>query len=199
MTKVNVPPVLRPLEIKGRRAGRECGSCQLCCELHMMLPKDFREDDPEDKRLIPPGSKGSLPGGKCKHQCRDGCDLHGKEERPEACVKFECLWLKDWAMSSLMTSKYRPDRCGVILMHLDGSKDGLIIAMSRNDKECKDPKAVELVHRLQYAGFRAVPSLGGYNIVLMPRDMLATAVKPMDEEAVQKLAGPVQQPKTESN
>jgi hypothetical protein len=53
---------------------RECGECQLCCEL-VSVPE-----------LNKPTNT------KCIHQCEAGCGIYS--ERPDACRAFECLWIQ---------------------------------------------------------------------------------------------------------
>lgn len=80
---------------------RECGSCKVCC----CLP-DLKEE------------MGKPAWTWCDH-----CDLSGGErgcriydERPEACKRFECFWLR----TPQLPDSYRPDKCKVLITTTKG-------------------------------------------------------------------------------
>lgn len=94
---------------------RECGECQLCCE------------------LLAVKERGHLPSGeayafhkpdrtKCAHQCAAGCAIYNSEHLPIACRAFECEWLLGHFRES-----DRPDRSGVIAS-LRRAPDGSVLA-----------------------------------------------------------------------
>lgn len=185
-----VAPSRRALDVKDKRSDRECGSCQLCCELSLVLPAGFREEQrPTDLDL-------SLPGSKCKQQCRDGCAIYGDETRPKQCIEFECLWLKHSAIEGLMTAKHRPDRCGVILT--DTPQHGVIIAMADSDETGNRRVALELKNRLMQMGFRVIPALGGKHMVIVPTKALKKSATKMGDEDMAQF-DPPPTPLTETN
>lgn len=82
---------------------RQCGDCQLCCEL--LAVKEL----------------GHLPSGeeyafhkptrtKCAHQCAAGCAIYDDDRLPISCRAFECEWLL-----GLFRESDRPDRAGVVV------------------------------------------------------------------------------------
>jgi Fe-S-cluster containining protein len=79
-------------------AGRECGSCNVCCVALTI----------EDPRLH------KAQGYRCKHARRDnGCAIY--ETRPQSCRSFFCGWRRlKWVREAL-----RPDRSDV-LVRLNG-------------------------------------------------------------------------------
>ena len=185
----------RALDVGTKRDDRQCGSCQLCCETHLVLPFGFRE---EQRPPAEADIKVSLPGSRCNHQCRGkkGCDLYGDEARPEVCVKFECLWLKHSAVEGLMTAKHRPDRCGAVLF--DSPQYGTIVALTENNEINNHRVVLELKARLQRMGFRVIPALGGNNMTLIPTEVLEKNATKVDEKDMAKF-DPPPQPPTEAN
>ena len=80
-------------------AGRECGSCNVCCVA-------FTVDEPELQKL---------PGYHC-HNCQPdgGCAIY--EARPQTCRAFHCGWRRlKWVGAGL-----RPDLSGVVIRLTSG-------------------------------------------------------------------------------
>ena len=75
-----------------------CGDCNECCIV-------FKIED-LNKEIHTP----------CEHLCEKGCGIY--ETRPDACRKFQCLYLiSDWDES------LRPDKSGIMIGHFpDGYK-----------------------------------------------------------------------------
>jgi hypothetical protein len=74
-----------------------CGSCNACCRAFAI---------PDLKKA----------GEWCKH-CNIGVGCRIYENRPEACVTFECLWLrsqKETVAKHRMAADMRPDKCKVM-------------------------------------------------------------------------------------
>lgn len=71
---------------------RECGACQVCCELPAVGALD--------KPMYTP----------CAHQCAAGCGIY--ETRPSECRAFECAWLRGDVGAS---EAERPDRLGLMI------------------------------------------------------------------------------------
>lgn len=82
---------------------RQCGDCQLCCE------------------LLAVKERGHLPSGKpyafhkpalqrCGNQCETGCAIYDEDFLPISCRAFECEWL----LGKFRESD-RPDRSGVVV------------------------------------------------------------------------------------
>jgi len=74
---------------------RTCGSCDACCIA------------PEIVALNKPA------GVPCAHLCKSktgSCTIYKK--RPGECSEFTCAWLT----SPHMPKKFRPDRCGIMLV-----------------------------------------------------------------------------------
>lgn len=82
-----------PIAIKAKKLaeGRDCGTCQACCEL-----MGVRE-------------LGKPYATRCQHQCSSGCAIY--EARPYGCRVFECLW----RMMPDMPLDMRPDKSGIML------------------------------------------------------------------------------------
>lgn len=53
---------------------RECGECQLCCEV--LGVRQIQK----------------APDQKCAYQCKNGCQIY--QIRPQECRDFSCAWLK---------------------------------------------------------------------------------------------------------
>lgn len=71
---------------------RQCGSCQLCCE------------------LLPTKEVPTLAGERCRHQrFNKGCAIYAK--RPLPCVLWNCRWLVGDDTEDLR----RPDRSGYVI------------------------------------------------------------------------------------
>lgn len=87
---------------------RKCGACNLCCKLEKI--QDFKK-----KNVW------------CQH-CDIGVGCKIYPNRPEACVKFECLWLKDESLPDSM----RPD-----LVHM------YVVKGADYYKVCVDPSFPE--------------------------------------------------------
>lgn len=75
--------------------GRECGSCRLCCKLVQVRDE---------------ASGFFKPAGQwCRHACEAGCELHGTDRKPAACIGFNCLWLQ-----GMGEDKHKPLRTKVV-------------------------------------------------------------------------------------
>lgn len=72
-------------------AQRKCGDCTACCTL-LGVPE-----------------MGKVKNTKCWHECKKGCAIFGKPERPSGCSQFECLWLR-----GAFGPMDRPDKTGVV-------------------------------------------------------------------------------------
>lgn len=70
--------------------GRSCGSCTACCQV------------PAIEVLAKPA------GLLCRHSTGVACGIY--QDRPEACVRWHCLWRKIGALPD----ELRPDRSGVM-------------------------------------------------------------------------------------
>lgn len=82
---------------------RQCGECQLCCELlavkergHLPSGEPYAFDKPTQQ--------------KCAHQCVSGCAIYESERLPISCRAFECEWL-----IGLFRESDRPDRSGIVV------------------------------------------------------------------------------------
>jgi hypothetical protein len=83
-------------------AGRECGSCNVCCVALTI-------DDP---------SLQKVQGYRCRHTLPDHrCGIY--ESRPQTCRSFNCGWRQlKWVQAPL-----RPDRSGVLVrLHIDATE-----------------------------------------------------------------------------
>jgi hypothetical protein len=67
---------------------RRCGECTACCDLFPVEALEKAENE------------------KCIH-CDGGCTIY--DERPQACINFNCAYLQSTASVEL-----RPDKCGVV-------------------------------------------------------------------------------------
>lgn len=89
-----------------------CGTCTLCCKI-MGVPE-------LDK----------LPGEWCKHaDMKRGCLIY--EDRPPACVDFECLWLQAQTRpetNMMKLSELRPDKCKGVVVTTEKSQ-GIVVKM----------------------------------------------------------------------
>jgi hypothetical protein len=83
-------------------AGRECGSCTVCCRM-------LKISAPELKKLA---------GMLCQHCTGAGCGIY--EKRPAVCGGYYC----GWRGMAYLTEHWRPDRCGVLISFL-GKDDGI--------------------------------------------------------------------------
>jgi len=84
-------------------AGRECGSCNVCCVALTI-------DDPELQKL---------QGHRCRHSLPDnGCAIYAA--RPQTCRTFFCGWRRlKWIRETL-----RPDKAGVLVrLHVEVSAE----------------------------------------------------------------------------
>lgn len=70
---------------------RECGDCQLCCELIQVEELD------------------KPPHQKCEHQCPTGCGIY--DIRPKECRVYQCQWRSD----ENVPDELRPDKLGCII------------------------------------------------------------------------------------
>lgn len=70
---------------------RECGDCQLCCEL--IGVEELRKH----------------PHERCQHQCATGCSIHGSH--PRECRTYQCQWRAD----ENVPEELRPDKLGCII------------------------------------------------------------------------------------
>jgi hypothetical protein len=82
---------------------RQCGECQLCCELlavkergHLPSGEPYAFNKPELQR--------------CGNQCESGCAIYNEEFLPISCRAFECEWLLGQFRAS-----DRPDRSGIVV------------------------------------------------------------------------------------
>ena len=79
---------------------KECGDCTLCCKLMGVY-----EDTPVE--LAKP------PGVWCEHcDVGKGCKIY--DNKPTACVMFECLWLQHQEM----VEELKPNRSHVVMFEL---------------------------------------------------------------------------------
>lgn len=84
-----------PLQVANeRKAARECGPCQLCCEV-MSIHETQKP-----------------PRTRCPNQCATGCAIY--DQRPPSCAGFLCLWRQGWGKSH-----QRPDQLGFVLTLAD--------------------------------------------------------------------------------
>jgi len=91
-----------------------CGECNACCVA--LLIKGFKEADTS-----------------CEKLCDNQCSIY--EERPPACVNYECLWLQ---LSKIMdlASEYRPDNIGVMVStHYYEDRDEFVFTIRELEKE----------------------------------------------------------------
>lgn len=72
-------------------AGRECGSCSLCCKVYHIAELD-------------------KAAGRWCGQCKPGRGCKIYAERPPQCVQFECLWRTDAAMPV----QWKPDQAKMV-------------------------------------------------------------------------------------
>ena len=80
----------------GTAAGRECGSCTVCCT--MMAVPDLNKKE----------------NTVCKHATCDGCGHY--KERPGDCREFNCHWLQSpLGVFGPLDKELRPDRCGFLM------------------------------------------------------------------------------------
>jgi len=82
------------------RGNRSCGSCTVCCV------------EPAVVELNKPcgvACQNLAPGGG-----PNACMIY--EQRPKSCATFRCAWLCDEGMPD----KFRPDRCGIMLVGRPG-------------------------------------------------------------------------------
>lgn len=75
-------------------AGRECGSCSLCCKVMTITYMD------------PPKA-----GGKWCSHCSPGKGCAIWQDRPQGCADFHC----DWRKNAQLSDDWRPDRCGFVI------------------------------------------------------------------------------------
>lgn len=76
----------------------ECGTCTACCRVF----------------AIPPLNKPA--GTWCQHcTIGKGCNIY--DERPPACIDFECLWLQSQAQkgAAKLGPELRPDKCRIVI------------------------------------------------------------------------------------
>ena len=75
---------------------RECGDCGVCCILSEIKENDFYVE----------------PYKPCKFlkDCKGGCLIFGKEERPKMCSIYECAWLKGFG-----DDNDRPDKNNIMI------------------------------------------------------------------------------------
>lgn len=78
---------LHPLPI----VGRQCGDCQVCCEVMGITAID----KPHHTR--------------CPHQCPTGCAIYSS--KPDECTDYSCMW-RDGLIGD---DSHRPDRSGLLL------------------------------------------------------------------------------------
>jgi len=73
-------------------AGRECGSCTLCCKVYHVAEID------------------KIAGKWCQH-CKPGkgCGIH--DALPEPCADFNCLWRTE----ETLAAEWKPDRARMVL------------------------------------------------------------------------------------
>ena len=69
---------------------RDCGDCQVCCEVMSV------------QALAKPANTP------CMHQCKSGCAIYGK--RPKECKSIRCGWL-----DGVGDEDQRPDKSGFML------------------------------------------------------------------------------------
>lgn len=72
---------------------RECNECNVCCVIAEVSEGEF---------FKPAGTS-------CKHYC-DGCELFGKDKRPDVCNTYKCGWLHGYG-----NEEDRPDKSGVMI------------------------------------------------------------------------------------
>lgn len=83
---------------------RQCGECQLCCELLAVKERGRLPSSGEPYAFNKPA------GSRCPHQCASGCAIYDAEELPVSCRAFECEWLLGQFRES-----DRPDRSGLVV------------------------------------------------------------------------------------
>ena len=148
-------------------AGRECGSCNVCCVALTI-------DDPAMQKV---------QGYRCRNATLDNqCAIYAK--RPHTCRSFECGWrLLKWVKPGL-----RPDQSGV-LIRFQMVEDGMgVIVTLLNAAALKAEGLAESVAAAVGAGlpvFLHVPGPPGYTSAQARIDgALAMAVATRDKEGV---------------
>lgn len=103
---------------------RECGECQLCCE------------------LIGVDELAKYPHQRCKHQCATGCAIHNA--RPRECRTYQCLWRS----GETIAQELRPDRLGCIVDLHETILGPAIVVHQRYQDQWQEPHVSELLAQL---------------------------------------------------
>lgn len=130
-------------------AGRECGSCALCCKL------------PQIDWLKPPKPAGQW----CTH-CRPGAGCGIWAQRPQECAAFFC----DWRLDAALGEAWRPDRCGFIVTKKPGITE-LLVDPARPGCWRKPPYAAvlrEAAAREMAQGEIILIVMGARRFILLP-------------------------------
>jgi Fe-S-cluster containining protein len=103
---------------------RECGDCQLCCE------------------LIGVEELGKHPHNVCQYQCDTGCSIHNA--RPRECRTYQCQWRSD----EDVPEELRPDKLGCIVDVHETPLGLAIVVHQRYPNQWQEPHIAELLGRL---------------------------------------------------
>lgn len=71
----------------------KCGECTVCCEIVEVSGDNFFK----------------AAGKMCQH-CDGGCMIYDKEERPQVCNSFKCMWLHGFGLPT-----DRPDKNNIMV------------------------------------------------------------------------------------
>lgn len=132
-------------------AGRDCGTCSMCCKL------------PGIPYIDPP----KPPGQWCRH-CRPGRGCSIWSMRPEGCIRFNC----DWRKNARLGDEWRPDRCGFLLTRTsETSPYEILVEPAKPDAWRKEPyfsglRRVAAIVAEQ--GFPVIVAAGVRRWVLLP-------------------------------
>ncbi len=151
-------------------AGRECGSCNVCC----VVPKI---DEPALQKL---------PGCVCPNALGDGsCAIY--EQRPRTCRDFYCGWrLADW-----IDERLRPDQSGIFI-RLSGDPSlatgkypfSMMVTVPAPDR-FSAPGLVETVLtaiNAELATYLIVPGPPGYTSLRIPLNRLLRSAAARNEK-----------------
>ena len=147
-------------------AGRECGECQVCCDL-------LNIDSPEFQKMPQTPCAHLAGGGK-------GCAIH--TTRYPACRAYHCAW----RYMANFSEDWRPDRSGVLIdFQNDGipaqysKRPGLRFTIAGPRETVHQPGFVNALTRLLGAGIPVVLAFPGppghYPAFVLLNEMLAGA------------------------
>lgn len=114
-----------------------CGSCRQCCFTLYV-------------------AELNKPSQTWCNQCTaTGCGTYWK--RPQACRRFECMWLKSQKRNDRMGEDLRPDRCGVIFTDDSaGDRELFEVHPDKMRPGCVDAPTVRgFIDDMQHAGYKA--------------------------------------------